>query len=58
MLEHFENFPPEGAEFVFNGHPMTVLAVEGKRVQQVRIEPAVPDENEEESGSAVAAGNG
>ena len=58
VLEHFENFPPEGAEFVFNGHPMTVLAVEGKRVQQVRIEPAVPDESEEESGSAVAAGNG
>ena len=57
VLEHFENFPPEGAEFTFNGHLMTVLAVEGNRVRQVRIEPAVLDEKDEESSPAVAAGN-
>jgi len=53
VLEHFENFPPEGAVFSFNGHPMTVLAVEGKRVQQVRIEPAAGEEDE--NGPPLAA---
>jgi len=46
VLEHFENFPPAGATFSFNGHPMTVLAIEGNRVQQVRIEPAVIEDDE------------
>lgn len=48
VLEHFESFPPQGAVFRFNGHPMTVLAVEGNRVKQVRIDPAVdePDQND------------
>ena len=53
VLEHFENFPSEGAAFSFNGHPMTVLAVEGNRVRQVRIEPAVVED--EDGGSAMAA---
>ena len=56
VLEHFENFPPEGAVFTFNGHPMTVLAVEGNRVREVRIEPAVPDEDDA-SGPSLAAGD-
>jgi len=55
VLEHFENFPPEGAVFSFNGHAMTVLAVDGNRVSQVRIEPAADDED---SGPPLAAGAG
>lgn len=37
VLEHFENFPDEGATFTFNERPVTVLAVEENRVMQVRI---------------------
>ncbi|MFK7997696.1 MAG: HlyC/CorC family transporter [Granulosicoccus sp.] len=40
VVEHFESFPPQGAVFTFNGHPITILAVEDNKVQQVRIEPA------------------
>lgn len=48
VVEHFENFPPKGAVFTFNGHPMTILAVEDNKVQQVRIDPAIePDESDE-----------
>ena len=49
VVEHFENFPPQGAVFTFNGHPITVLAVEDNMVQQVRIEPAVFDTQEDDS---------
>ncbi len=35
--------------FTFNGHPMTILAVEDNKVQQVRIEPADYDEVEEDA---------
>jgi len=56
VLEHFENFPPEGAEFTFNGHPMTVLAVEGKKVRQVRIEPALSLPEDEDGDSSLSAG--
>ena len=57
VLEHFESFPQEGAAFTFNGHPMTVLAVEeGKRVRQVRIEPSLADEHDDENGPTLAAG--
>jgi len=47
VVEHFENFPPEGAVFTFNGHPMTILAVEDNMVQTVRIEPALDDDAED-----------
>jgi Mg2+/Co2+ transporter CorB len=58
VVEHFENFPPQGAVFTFNGHPMTILAVEDNKVQQVRIEPAQYDETDENSGeSRIAASN-
>ena len=58
VVEHFENFPPQGAVFTFNGHPMTILAVEDNRVQQVRIEPAQFDETDEDAnGSRIAASN-
>ncbi len=40
VLEHFENFPTQGAVFTFNGHSMTVLEVEENFVQRVRIDPA------------------
>lgn len=43
VLEHFENFPPQGAVFTFNGHPMTVLEVEENFVQRVRIDPRVDE---------------
>ncbi len=49
VVEHFENFPPKGAVFTFNGHPMTILAVEDNKVQQVRIEPNDVDTQDEES---------
>ena len=41
VVEYFESFPPKGAVFTFNGHPITILAVEDNKVQQVRIEPAI-----------------
>lgn len=49
VVEHFESFPPQGAVFTFNGHPMTILAVEDNMVQQVRIEPTVVDATEDDS---------
>ena len=58
VVEHFENFPPQGAVFTLNGHPMTILAVEDNKVQQVRIDPALEDESDEENrNSRAAAGN-
>jgi len=48
ILEHFENFPPQGAVFNFNNHPLTIISVEDNRVLQVRIDPAL-DEDEEDS---------
>jgi len=56
VLEHFENFPPEGAVFSFQGHPMTVIAVEGNRVSEVRIEPATADEDPEDDDPPLMAG--
>ena len=44
VLEHFENFPPQGAVFTFNGHPVTVLEVEENFVQRVRIDPRVDED--------------
>ena len=55
VVEHFENFPPQGAVFTFNGHPMTILAVEDNKVQQVRIEPATFDDESDESRPHIAA---
>lgn len=54
VVEHFENFPPKGAVFTFNGHPMTILAVEDNKVQQVRIDPAQIQENDDSTGNATA----
>lgn len=51
VLEHFENFPPQGAVFTFNGHPMTVLEVEENFVTRVRINPRVESEPEEDEPS-------
>jgi len=48
VLEHFESFPPQGAIFSFNGHSMTILSVVDNIVQQVRIEPAIYDEDDEQ----------
>lgn len=56
VVEHFESFPPKGAVFTFNGHPMTILAVEDNKVQQVRIDPAQIDQSEDSQSNA--AGNG
>ena len=44
VLEHFENFPPQGAVFNFNGHPVTVLEVEENFVQRVRIDPRLNED--------------
>ncbi len=55
VIEHFESFPPKGAVFTFNGHPMTILAVEDNKVQQVRIDPAQLDVSNAPSGNV--AGN-
>lgn len=44
VLEHFENFPPQGAVFTFNGHSVTVLEVEENFVQRVRIDPRVDED--------------
>jgi len=44
ILEHFENFPPQGAVFDFNNHPLTIISVEDNRVLQVRIDPAIDEE--------------
>ncbi len=52
ILEHFENFPPQGAVFNFNNHPLTIISVEDNRVLQVRIDPAIDDE----SGPIAASG--
>jgi Mg2+/Co2+ transporter CorB len=56
VLEHFENFPPQGAVFRFNGHPMTVIAVAGNKVQQVRIGPADSEQDDRHSQRMVAGG--
>ena len=56
VLEHFESFPPEGAVFTYNGRAMTVLAIDGNRVGQVRIEPATGDDEKEDSPLAADAG--
>lgn len=48
VLEHFENFPPQGAVFQFNGHPMTVLEVEENFVQRVRIDPPIAEHDDTE----------
>jgi len=55
VIEHFENFPLQGAVFTFNGHPMTILAVEDNKVQQVRIEPAQFDEQGDDATAAAGA---
>lgn len=52
VVEHFESFPPQGAVFTFNGHPITILAVEDNKVQQVRIEPAAVDTQDDDSAAA------
>lgn len=58
VVEHFENFPPQGAVFTLNGHPMTILAVEDNKVQQVRIDPALQEEGDEDNRNSWAtAGN-
>ncbi len=57
VVEHFENFPPQGAVFTFNGHPMTVLAVEDNRVQTVRIEPQLVDGAEDDPNNQKAVTN-
>ena len=58
VVEHFENFPPKGAVFTFNGHPMTVLAVEDNMVQTVRIDPAQLEGAEDEAEQPkIAASN-
>lgn len=56
VLEHFENFPPQGATFMFNGHPMTVLAVEENRVKHVRIGPADDNADDEDPPDRLATG--
>ena len=43
VLEHFENFPDEGAVFSFQGRAITVLAVATNRVTQVRIDGIASD---------------
>jgi len=49
VLEHFENFPTQGAVFIFNEHPITVLEVKENFVQRVRIDPRLSeDANDEE----------
>ncbi|PID61205.1 MAG: magnesium/cobalt efflux protein [Gammaproteobacteria bacterium] len=45
VLEHFENFPDQGAVFEFEGHPITVIKVEGNRVVDVRIDPKTGDDD-------------
>ena len=40
VLEHLESFPHEGASFVFEGCPVTVLEVGANRVTRVRVDPA------------------
>ncbi len=51
VLEHFENFPPQGAVFTFNGHSMTVLEVEENFVRRVRIDPKVETIDDEAESS-------
>lgn len=54
VLEHFENFPPAGASFLFNNHPITIIEVEDNMVVQVRID-AADDEDEDEQDPPLAA---
>lgn len=56
VLEHFENFPPQGAVFSVNDHPITVLSVDGNRVGQVRIEPAPQAGSLHDSADAASGG--
>lgn len=56
VLEHFENFPQQGAEFNFNNHTMTILEVEDNRVLQVRIGVA-EDRGLDDEPAAVANNN-
>ena len=53
VLEHFENFPPQEAVFTFNGHSITILAVEDNKVEQVRIDPTSMDGQEDDSEAVV-----
>lgn len=57
VVEHFESFPPQGAVFNLNGHSMTILAVEDNKVQQVRIEPGLQEEGDDESRNSRTANN-
>ncbi len=50
VLEHFENFPEEGASFRFEERTITVLAVANNRVTQVRID-GLPVDNENAAAS-------
>jgi len=47
VLEHFENFPQQGAVFSFNNHPITILEVEDNRVLQVLIDVAESDDDDD-----------
>lgn len=55
VLEHFENFPDEGASFHFNERVITVLAVEENRVRQVRIGPEESTEHSDSERRASVA---
>lgn len=52
VLEHFENFPQQGAVFSLNNHPITILEVEDNRVLQVLVDVAENDNDNEENESA------
>ncbi len=58
VLEHFENFPPEGAAFEFNDHPITVISAEENRVLQVRIDPALSADQEDDTPPAATGSLG
>ena len=49
VLEHFENFPDEGASFSFQERAITVLAVSNNRVTQVRIDGLADDDQDAEA---------
>jgi len=58
VLEHFENFPEQGAAFNFNNHPITILEVEDNRVLQVLIDVADDSVGEDDDSNIPSSNTG
>ncbi len=56
VIEHFETFPDEGANFEFEGRVITIVSVAKNRVSQVRIGPLADAQTNSESRTSAESG--